>query len=51
MINKCGAIGEMRIGGEDRSTRKEPAAVPLRSPQIPHDLTWDRARDAVVGSR
>jgi hypothetical protein len=25
--------------------------VPLRPPQIPHDLTWVRTRAAAVGSR
>jgi hypothetical protein len=35
----CGAVGGMRIGRGNRSTRRNPAPVPLRAPQIPHDLT------------
>jgi hypothetical protein len=45
------AVGGMRIGRGNRSTRKKPAPVPLCPPQIPHDLTWDRTRAAVVGSQ
>jgi hypothetical protein len=47
----CGAIGGMRIGRRNRSTRRKPAPVPLCPPQIPHDLTWARTRAAVVGNR
>jgi hypothetical protein len=43
--DECGAVGGMRIG------RGKPAPVPLRPPQIPHDLTWARTRAATVGSR
>jgi hypothetical protein len=46
-----GAIGGMRIGRGNRSTRRKPAPVPLFPPQIPHDLTWDRTRAAAVGSQ
>jgi hypothetical protein len=43
MINECGAVGGgTRIGRENRRTRKKPSPVPLRPPQIPHDLTQDR---------
>jgi hypothetical protein len=45
-----GAVGGMRIGRGNRSTRRKPAPVPLCS-QIPHDLTWDRTRAAAVGSQ
>jgi hypothetical protein len=40
MINDddYGAIGGMRIGRGNRSTRRKPAPVPLCPPQIPHDL-------------
>jgi hypothetical protein len=38
----CGAIGRMKIGRGNRSTRRKPAPVPLCQPQIPHDQT--RAR-------
>jgi hypothetical protein len=46
-----GAIGGMRNGRANRSTRRKPAPVPLCPPQIPHDLTWDRTRAAAVGSQ
>jgi hypothetical protein len=46
-----GAVGGMRIGRGNRSTRRKPAPVPLCPPQIPHDMTWDRTRAAAVGSR
>jgi hypothetical protein len=49
--DECGAVGEMRIGRGNRSTRRKPAAVPLCSPQIPHDLTWDQTWAAAEGSR
>jgi hypothetical protein len=51
VIDGYGAVGGMRIGGGNRSTRRKPAPVPLCPPQIPHDLTWDRTRAAVVVSR
>jgi hypothetical protein len=47
----CGTVGGMRIGRENRSTRRKPAPVPFCIPQIPHDLTWARTRGAAVGSR
>jgi hypothetical protein len=33
-----GAVGGMKIGRGNRSTRRKPAPVPLCPPQIPHDL-------------
>jgi hypothetical protein len=45
-----GAVGGMRIGRGNRSTRRKPAPVPHCPPQI-HDLTWDRTRAAAVGSQ
>jgi hypothetical protein len=33
-----GAVGGMRIGRGNRSTRRKPAPLPLCPPQIPHDL-------------
>jgi hypothetical protein len=36
--DECGAVGGMRIGRGNQSTRRKPALVPLRPPQIPHDL-------------
>jgi hypothetical protein len=40
-----------KIGRENRSTRRKPAAVPVCPQRMPHDLTWDRTRAAAVGSR
>jgi hypothetical protein len=34
----CGAVGGMRIGRGNRSTRRKPASVPLCPPRIAHDL-------------
>jgi hypothetical protein len=50
MIDDYGAVDGMRIGRGNQSTWRKPAPVPLCSPQIPHDLTWDRTRAATVGS-
>jgi hypothetical protein len=47
----CAAVGRMRTGRGNRSTRRKPAPMPLCPPQIPHDLTWDRTRAAAVGSQ
>jgi hypothetical protein len=41
----CGAIGEMKIGRGNRSTRRKPAPAPLCPPQIPHDQTRARTPD------
>jgi hypothetical protein len=48
---ECGAVGVMRIGRVNRSTRRKPAPVPLCPPQIPHDLNWARTGVATVGSQ
>jgi hypothetical protein len=37
--DECGAIGGMRIGRGNRSTRIKPAPMPICSPQILYDLT------------
>jgi hypothetical protein len=50
MIDDYGAVGGIRIGRGNRSTRRKPAPVPLCPPQILHDLTWNRTRAAAVGS-
>jgi hypothetical protein len=50
-VAQYGTDGRMRIGRGNRSTRRKPAQVLLRPPQIPHDLTWDRVLAAAVGSR
>jgi hypothetical protein len=49
--NECGAVGGMRTGRGNRSTRRKPTPVPLCLPQIPRDLTWARTRVGGVGSR
>jgi hypothetical protein len=49
--DECGAVGGIRIGRGNRSTRIKPAPVPLCPPQIPHDLTCARSRVAAVGTR
>jgi hypothetical protein len=41
----------MRIGRKNQSTRKVPALVPLRPPQILHDMTWDREPVDAVENR
>jgi hypothetical protein len=46
----CGAIGGMKIGRGNRSTRRKPSPVPLCPSQIPHDLTRARTQAAVLGS-
>jgi hypothetical protein len=43
----CGAIGGVKIGRGNRSTRRKPAAMLLCPPQIPLDQT----RAAAVGSK
>jgi hypothetical protein len=47
----CGAIGGMKIGRGNLSTRRKPAPAPLCPPQIPHDQIWARTRAAAVGSQ
>jgi hypothetical protein len=42
IINKFGEDGRMEIGREDRSAQRKTAPVLISSPQIPHNLTWDR---------
>jgi hypothetical protein len=49
--DECGAIGGMRIGRRNWSTRRKLAPVPLCPPQIPHDMILARTRTAAVGSR
>jgi hypothetical protein len=49
--DKCWAVGAMRIGRGNLSTRRKPAPVPLRPPQIPHNMIWARTQAAAVESR
>jgi hypothetical protein len=46
-----GAVGGMKFGKGNRSTRRKPAPVPLCPPQFPHDLTSARTRAAEIGSQ
>jgi hypothetical protein len=46
-----GAVGGMKIGRGNRSTRKKSAPEPLSPPQIPHDQTQARTRAAAVGNQ
>jgi hypothetical protein len=46
-----GAIGGMKIGKGNRSTRRKPAPAPLCPPQIPHGQTRARTLAAAVGSQ
>jgi hypothetical protein len=51
MFNESGAVRGKKIGDDNQSTLRKPSQLPLHTPQMPHDLTCDRARAAVVGSR
>jgi hypothetical protein len=46
-----GEFGGMKIGRENRSTRRKPAPALLCPPQIPLDQTRARTRTAAVGSQ
>jgi hypothetical protein len=48
MINAYVAVGGMKIGGGNQSTRRKPVPVALCPPQIPHHLTWDGTRAVAV---
>jgi hypothetical protein len=50
LTDDYGALGGMRIGRRNRSSRRKPAPLPL-CPQFPHDLTWDRTRVSAVEIR
>jgi hypothetical protein len=49
--DECGAVGEMKIGRGNVSTRRKPAPVPLCPPQIPQALTWAGPGAAAVECR
>jgi hypothetical protein len=53
MINEgdCGAIGGMKSGRGNRSTRRKPAQAPLCPSQIPQDQIRARTRATAVGSQ
>jgi hypothetical protein len=46
----CGAIGRMKIGRGNSSSRRKPAPETLCPPQIPHDLTRARTRAVAMGA-
>jgi hypothetical protein len=46
-----GEFGGIKIGRENRSTRRKPAPAPLCPPQIPLDQTRARTRAAAMGSQ
>jgi hypothetical protein len=47
----CGEIGGMKIGKENRSTRRKPDNVNFYPPQIINSLARVRPRAAAVGSQ
>jgi hypothetical protein len=49
--DECGAVGGMRIGRGNPSTRKKRAPVPLYPPRITLNLTCARTRAAALGRR
>jgi hypothetical protein len=49
--DECGAVGGMRIGRGNRSSRRKPTPVLLCPPQILHDLALSRTGAAAVGNR
>jgi hypothetical protein len=50
ITNEYGAVGGIRIGKGNRSTRRQPAPVPRCPPQISHDLTRDQTQATKVGT-
>jgi hypothetical protein len=51
MTYECrAAVGMIIDGGKPKGSEK-PSPVPFYPPQIPHNLTWDRTRHTLVGSR
>jgi hypothetical protein len=49
MISKYGAVDEKIIGRGNRSTQIKHTPVSLCPRKVPHDLTWDLARDSEMG--
>jgi hypothetical protein len=50
-VDECGAVGGMKIGRGNQSTRRKPTSGPICPPQTPRDLNRARTRAAAVGSR
>jgi hypothetical protein len=44
-------VGGNRTGRANRSTQTKPAPLPLCTPQIPRDLTWEWTWTVAVGNR
>jgi hypothetical protein len=51
VINIYGAVGGMKNGRGNRSTRRMQSPLPRFPPKITHDLPWDRTRADAVGGR
>jgi hypothetical protein len=51
LLYKPQMIDAIKIGRENRSTRRKLAPAPLCQPQIPHDQTRARTRATTVGSQ
>jgi hypothetical protein len=49
--DECGAVGRIRIGKGNQSTRRKFDPVPFCPPQMLHVPTWARTRAAAVGSQ
>jgi hypothetical protein len=47
----CGAIGGMKIGRLNRSTRRKPVPMPRYPPQIPHEQTQARTWAILYGEK
>jgi hypothetical protein len=47
----CGAIGRMKAGRGNRSTRRKPTAASLCALKIPHDQPGARTLAAAVGNQ
>jgi hypothetical protein len=50
-VGDCGAIGKVKTGRGNQSTREKPASAPRFPPQIPHDQIRVRTRAPAVGSQ
>jgi hypothetical protein len=49
-ISESGTVDGVRIDKGNRRTRIKSSPTPVRSPKIPHDLTWDRSWAVAVWS-
>jgi hypothetical protein len=51
MMMSMEQLEELVLAGETEELGDILLPVPLRPPQIPHNLTWNRIRAAAMGSR